>query len=523
MLFAQDGTHDALPQPSPLETPGATAAAASRVSAPAPISAPTAPGEVAPATLSLAIPTSMQASPFLEAAGYPAGLFWAPLLLLGGLGGLLLYQSGLTRAKNCAHTSVLLLFGVVFGLAGYWMGGFAVELGGVGNLHAALAQPVAPPERAALDEELGFSFGGHRWGLMGSSGFFLATDETTRGALAAPFFGQAVLVTFAIAAALSAGLERARLLAMAIFAFVIGAVIYPLMANWVWGGGWLAQLGPEMGLGHGVIDLGGAGMVHETAGTLALVIALVLGPRHGRFTRNRATGVPGHNVPFTILGTLILLIAWLAENAAAYAGVNTVPGATAAVNLLLGAIGAVLAAIFAGAGRRQRATPLRLTRALLGGTVSLCGGGALFDPWAAFFIGACAGLLVEAADAVLEKRAIDDTVNAIAIFGAGGAWGLVAIGLFANGSAGQGLNGVAEPIRGLFFGGAWHQLAAQIIGCAVNFGVVFVLGYGCLSIIQKIVGDRVRMADEIQGLDWTQAGALGYQPDVESEFSDDTR
>ena len=443
----------------------------------------------------------------------------AILLTLSSLAGFLLYQTGQTRAKNCAHTSVLLLLGVVFGWVGYWVGGFAVQTGGIGDAHAALALPLAAAEQSALDHELSLNVLGHHWGLMGSSGFFLETDSSTQGEVAALFLSQAVLLAMTLAAALSGALERGRLLAMAVVAFVIGAIIYPLLANWIWGGGWLAELGREFGLGHGVVDLAGAGVVHETAGVIALAITVVLGPRQGRFTRNKITGIPGHNVPFTLVGSFLLLVAWVASAVVGVGGISP-SGASAglaAANVLLGAAGAVLISVFVGAWRKQRANPARLTRALLCGAVSLCGGSAFFDPWAAFVIGLGAGLLVDFMAARLVQSQVDDPVNAVAIHLTGGIWGLLAVGLFANGVSGQGLNGISFAVRGLFFGGRWYQLAAQALGSAADFVVVFVLAYFLLHVVQKILGDRVPLRDELQGLDWIQVGALGYQPDVESD------
>jgi len=116
-----------------------------------------------------------------------------------------------------------------------------------------------------------------------------------------------------------------------------------------------------------------------------------------------------------------------------------------------------------------------------------------------------------------EKRQIDDPVGAAATHGVGGAWGVLATGFFANGTAGRGLNSVDGPVRGLFFGGALHQLIAQLIGAITGFVVVFILGYACLILIQKILGIRVPAADETEGLDWPQIGALGYQGDAEPE------
>jgi len=311
------------------------------------------------------------------------GSIFAPLLTLSSIGGFLLYYCGLTRAKNCAHTSMLLLMGVLFGFLGFWIAGFAIQTGGIGDAHAALMEPLAATEKSALDHELGLTTMGHHWGVMGNSGFFLATDETTRNGISGLFLVQAVLLMLAVAAALGAALERGRVLAMTVISFLTGAMIYPLFANWVWGGGWLAELGREFGLGHGVIDLAGAGVVHETAGTLALIIALVLGPRHGRFTRNKATGIPGHNVPFTILGAVVLIIAWTASNAAAL-GSDSSGGSAglAAVNVLLGAAGGALAFLCFGFWRKQRTTPARLSLGWLAGAVSLCGGPLLSSAFA---------------------------------------------------------------------------------------------------------------------------------------------
>jgi len=433
----------------------------------------------------------------------------------------LLYHCGLTRAKNCGHTATLLLVGMAFAWTGYWAGGFAVQTGGVGDAHAALAEPILAVGRNALDHELGFTIQGHHWGLMGSAGFFLTTEHISSNGVAALFFGQAALLVIAVAAALGAALERGRLLAMAVSAFLIGAFIYPLLANWVWGGGWLAELGRDGGLGHGFIDVAGAGVVHETAGTLALVIALVLGPRYGRFGRdNTSRTIPGHNVPFLILGTLVLLVAWTSVNAFAGADPATLsaPDAgLAAVNALLGAAAGMVVTFFLAGWRKERPTPVLLCRGLLAGVVAVSACSSLIDPWAAFLMGAIAGLIATGVAALLQRQRIDDPAGAVAIHGAGGAWGVLATGFFANGTSGMGMNDVEGPVRGLLFGGAWHQLAAQVIGCVTGFGVVFILGYAGLALIQKILGTRVNLVDEADGLDWPQIGAFGYQPDVDPE------
>jgi Amt family ammonium transporter len=534
LLPAQTDTNApaSIPDPTLLETPGATAHAAPAFVPPAaPIALPADAAAPAPPAHSDSVPptdkVSFQAESIVarqNADRFESTFF--SLLTLSALAGFLLYQCGQTRAKNCAHTSVLLLFGVTFALVGYWAGGFAVQMGGVGDSHAALPAPLPAAESGALDHELGLMIFGHHWGFMGSAGFFLITDDATRDGVAALFLGQAVLLAMAIAASLGAALERGRLLALAAIAFLAGAVIFPLVANWVWGGGWLAELGREHGWGHGVVDVAGAGVIHESAGALALAIALALGPRHNRFRRNYLTGIPGHNVPFTILGTLVLLIAFASSVSIGSGGAS--PGETAgsrvglaAVNVLLGALGGMIVSVFFGAYRRQRGLPVRFCRGLLGGAISICGGAMFFDSWAAFLIGAFAGFLVAAIVAGLEALGVDDPAGVTAIHGACGGWGLIAVGIFANGSASLGLNGVETPMRGLFFGGGWHQFAPQFLGCIMIFGAVFGLGYLAIHLVKKIVGMRVKLADELKGLDWPQVGALGYQPDVDSSDDED--
>jgi Amt family ammonium transporter len=526
LLVAQTDTNSATLSPSQMnfgENTGGTNSPATNAPPavnPTPIPVPATPASTpapaaTPAAATMAAPAGNGLSSTLGA-----------LIALASIAGFLLYQSGLTRAKNCGHSATLLLTGVFFGLGGYWVGGFAVQMGGIGDAYAALAQPFPPAERGALDHELRFLVLGHHWGLMGNSGFFLETEDSSRNGIATLFLAQAALAAIAVAAALGAALERGRLLAMAFCAYLIGVLIYPLLANWVWGGGWLAAMGREFGLGHGVVDVAGAGVVHETAGVLALVIAVVLGPRHGRFGRNKpAKIIPGHNMPLVVLGTAVLLISWMAVNALASASLVADPAAMspessvglAAVNTLLAAMGGLMISFALAAWQKRRPEPARLCRGLLGGAIAGSGGAGLIDPWAAFVIGGVAGLLVQGAMAYLERKRIDDPAGAAAVHGAGGAWGLLAVGLFANGTAGNGINGVATPVRGLFFGGAWHQLAAQAIGCASGFIVVSILGYLLVSLVQKILGNRAERADEIGGLDWPEVGALGYQGDVEPE------
>jgi Amt family ammonium transporter len=191
------------------------------------------------------------------------------------------------------------------------------------------------------------------------------------------------------------------------------------------------------------------------------------------------------------------------------------------VNALLAGRAGLMTSFFLATFRGKRPQPALLCRGLLAGVVSISACAEWLDPWAAFVIGIVAALLVQGMVRFLEARQVDDPTGAAAVHGMGGAWGVLAAGLFANGSGRIRMNDMENPVQGLFFGGAWHQLAAQAIGCASDFVMVFILGYACVSLVQKIVGGRVDLVDEVEGLDWPQTGALGYQSDIEPEGSVD--
>jgi Amt family ammonium transporter len=501
-----------------LATPGAVANE-SDVSASADTNAaPVAPPAAATATNAVAAPELSAAPANKPPVPATSWLVIGQLLVLGGVAGFVAWSCGLTQARHCGHTCTLLVAGLVFALIGFWLGGFAMQSGGIGDAHAALAVPADPAAANGLNHELGIPVGGRFWGVMGSSGFFLASDAGSRNATAALFLGQAVLLALAVTAALGGALGRARILAMAIVSFLIGTLVYPLLANWVWGGGWLAELGRDGGLGHGVVDLGGAGVIHLTAGVLALVLAIELGPRYGRFGR-RSASIPGHNLPLAILGSLVILLAIAALNASASpapAGADS-PAGLAAANTLLGAAGGLAASFVLVLYRTKRLDPAALCRGLLGGAVAVSAAAAIEEPWAAVLTGVIAGALVQATVRLLDRRQVDDPVGAVAVHGAGGAWGLAALGLFANGTGAGPVNGVNGPVRGLLTAHDGRQLLAQVIGVVVIGSVAYLLGFLCVKLTHKIVGIRVELADETGGLDAPKLGVLGYQGDAEIE------
>ncbi len=251
-LHAQPETNSDIPEPGAMAQKAATNAPPSTIAAPASTNAPSA--TQAPADSSSA-PMPTQAgteAPAPEAIRKPppvwnvAGSVLGAVMAFGSLAGFILYYCGLTRAKNSGHTVTLLLVGTLVGLLGFWIGGFALQCGGMGDAHAALMQSPDRSATSGLDYEVGFLAFGHHWGLMGSTGFFLASDDAAaRNSIAVLFLVQAAMVLIAIVAALGAALERAKLLAMIFCAYLVGFLIYPLFANWAWGGGWLAGNGPR--------------------------------------------------------------------------------------------------------------------------------------------------------------------------------------------------------------------------------------------------------------------------------------
>lgn len=513
-LAAQPDSPGSSPAVPPIDTnmaiPGATAqagAAAESNAAPATVASPAVAPELS------AAPKQVPVRPG------PAGwMILGELLAFGAIAGLVAWFCGLTRVRHCGHTCTLLLTGAMFALIGYWVGGFAMQSGGMGDAHAALAAPADPSAVSGLDHELRFPAGSHHLGLMGSAGFFLSADADSRAPMSALFLGQAVFLVLAVTAALGGALERGRILAVAILSFLAGGLLFPLVANWVWGGGWLAALGREFGLGHGVVDLAGAGVIHLAAGTLALVLAIQLGPRFGRFGRKPAP-IPGHNLPLAILGSLVVLLGLTALNAVAYPGApgEDSPAGFAAVNTLLAAAGGAAAAFGFLLYHGKRLDPAALCRGMLGGAVAISAGSALVESWAAVATGAIAGVLVQWTVRLLDRRRIDDPVGVVAVYGAGGAWGLVALGLFANSAASGAINGVSGPVRGLLTAHDGRQFLAQIIGVVVIFGIVFLFGSVLVILTHKIVGIRVELADEMAGLDEPKLGVLGYQGDAELE------
>jgi Amt family ammonium transporter len=290
--------------------------------------------------------------------------------------------------------------------------------------------------------------------------------------------------------------------------------IYPLYANWVWGGGFLSTLGRNYGLGHGHVDFAGSSVVHMTGGVSALVGATLLGPRIGKFTPNgEPRAIPGHSIALAVTGTFILAFGWFGFNAGStLAGMDTRIAIVAVNTMLASAAGALTATCYVW-HRFGKPDVTWMCNGMLAGMVAITAPCAYVSAPVAVMVGAVAGVLVVvAAFFVEEKLRLDDPVGAIAVHGVNGTWGALCVGLFANGSYGEGMNGVSGGVRGLFYGDS-GQLVANLIGIGTNLLFVGCVATLVFSLIERGIGNRVKPEDELNGLDLPEMGIEGYSPE----------
>jgi Amt family ammonium transporter len=305
--------------------------------------------------------------------------------------------------------------------------------------------------------------------------------------------------------------ERWKWTSFVIFGFFMSMLVYPIYANWVWGGGWLAQLGVNFGLGHGHVDFAGSSVVHLVGGIAALAGAMVIGPRLGKYDANgEPVPIPGHHIPMAIMGTFILAFGWFGFNAGStLAGGDLRIGVIATNTMLAGSAGA-LAAMWLVQVKFGKPDPSMLANGLLAGLVAITAPCAFVNSVSAVVIGALAGILVVFAVLFVERTLkIDDPVGAIAVHGVNGMWGILCVGLFADGTYGEGWNGIAGPVRGLLYGDP-SQLVASIIGILACWAWVFPLFFIFFKIVGATLGNRVAAEVELEGLDAHEMGAIGY-------------
>jgi ammonium transporter, Amt family len=418
--------------------------------------------------------------------------------------GFAMAETGFTQAKNAGHTMAMNFMVYGLGLLGYWACGFALQMGGVGNI-ASLSGGTG-----LLDGEFVVHLFGKDFGLFGTKGFFLS-GVTYDAVIFTLFLFQMVFMDTTATIPTGSMAERWTFKSFVFYAFFISALVYPLYANWVWGGGWLSQLGKNFGFGHGHVDFAGSSVVHLTGGVAAYVGAMVLGPRLGKYKADGTpNAIPGHHIPMAVVGCFILAFGWFGFNAgSSLAGGDLRIGVVAANTMLAGAAASFSAMLYMWM-RYGKPDVSMMANGLLAGLVAITAPCAFVTSVSAVIIGAVAGVLVCASIFFIERvMKIDDPVGAISVHGVNGAWGVLSLGLFADGTYGDGLNGVAGTVKGLFYGDA-SQFFAQIIGTVTNVIFVFVIMYVFFKVLNMIVPLRVDPEVEMEGLDQAEVAASAY-------------
>jgi len=390
--------------------------------------------------------------------------------------GFALLEAGATRARNTGAVFMKNLMDFCMAGLAYWAFGFAIMFGG-SELASGLG--VGNP-------------------FIGMSGFFLmgeANDVTTMEI----WFFQMVFAATAATIVSGALAERAKLNAYLAYSFLISAVIYPVYGHWVWGGGWLATLP----FGAGAKDFAGSGVVHAVGGIAALVGAMMIGPRLGKFdVAGKAKMIPGHNMGYVVIGTMVLFFGWFGFNPGSTLAATDLRITVIAVNTFLAGIMGGLVAYYIQFVRTGKVDIGATCSGIIAGLVAITAPCAYVDPWAAAVIGGIGGVLVIFGAEFLEKSlGIDDPVWAIACHGINGIWGLIAVGIFANGTYGD--------VNGLI-GGDSSQIIAQLISVVAVVLWTGITSFIIFGALKATMGLRVDEADEIAGLDASEFTQPGY-------------
>lgn len=404
----------------------------------------------------------------------------AAILVIFMQAGFALVEAGLTRAKSVANIMMKNLMDFAVGVLVFAAVGFAFAFG-EGN------------------------------GFIGTEGWFLNSETFSAGwlNLSLPTFFIFQVAFAATAATIVSGAmaERTKFKSYFIYSALITAIVYPIIVHWVWGGGWLSTLSTPF---H---DFAGSGVVHTTGGIAALVGTAILGPRIGKYAADGTPrAIPGHSIPFAIIGCFILLIGWFGFNPGSELAADSAVPAIAVTTLLAGVAGALIATLITWF-KDGKPDVAMAGNGLLAGLVGITAGCAALNNWSAVIVGAIAGALVVGSVYFFDRIRIDDPVGAVSVHGICGIWGVIAVGLFA-----------AEESdywkQGLFFGGGTDQLLTQLLGIAAIVAFTAVAMTIVFMAIKYTIGLRVSPTEEVEGLDIHEHGYAGYGVDVVTGFNE---
>jgi Amt family ammonium transporter len=452
----------------------------------------------------------------------PINFVWtllAGFLVMFMQAGFALMETGMCRAKNVAHTMSMNFMVYALSMVGFFVCGFAFMMGGINGTGGDSSIPLLGGPASlgihggpALSHMIYLTLFGKHWGICGFSGFFLSGHSISPGALCL-FFYMMVFMDTCATIPTGALAERWRFKSFAIFSVCVGAFIYSAYGCWMWGGGWLAALGVNCGLGHGAVDYAGSSVVHLQGGILSLILVYQIGPRIGKYdSEGNPRPIFGHHMPMVMFGTFVLAFGWFGFNAGSSLSGTTDRISLIAVNTMLASGSATAAACLFMWKIYGKPDPSMMCNGMLGGLVAITAPCAFVSPLCAFFIGMIAGLITVFAVLWWERNGIDDPVGAISVHAVAGLWGILSVGLFANGTFGDGYNNVAGNVTGLFYGEhSPKQLLAQLIAAVVCIGWNLIVGGLVFAMIGRLIGsNRVSPEVEIAGLDIPEMGAPGY-------------
>ncbi|WP_332692187.1 ammonium transporter [Halalkalibacter lacteus] len=393
------------------------------------------------------------------------------VLVLFMQGGFILLEAGSTRMKNAGHIAGKTIFTVGIASLVYWAVGWGFAYG-EGNAFIGMSD---------------FFFGD-----------FTTVDEGLVGSV--DFFFQLMFAAIALTIAFGGFAERAKLSAYIVFAVLFSAFVYPIVAHWIWGDGWLADLGKQ--------DFAGSTVVHLTGAMAALAATILLKPRLGKYNKDGSSNdLAGHNQVYTALGVLILWVGWFGFNAGSTLEVADGFFGYVALNTQLAAAAGAVAALFIAWAMTGKSDVPSMLNGALAGLVAITASCAFVAPWAAVVIGIVGGLIVFFSMKFFDKARIDDPIFALSVHGVAGVWGTVSTGFFATPELAA-MNGGSA---GLLYGGGFGQLGIQVLSVVACGAFAFVASYILLLVTKAVCGGlRVTEEEEIVGLDLSEHGGYGY-------------
>lgn len=430
--------------------------------------------------------------------------------------GFALLTCGLVRKKNAAHLMMLNFAAYVFAFIAYYAVGYAFQFG-------AVAVNAAPTNLGGTPTLNHFLLGSGLWGFLGGNGFFMAGPGYDAGSNVLALF-EVVFMETAGYIIVGSICERITFGAFLLCELFVGAILYPVFGCWVWGGGWLSQLGNTMGLGHGYVDFAGSTVVHAIGGFCAMALSIVLGPRLGKYGPDgKPRAFPAHNIVFVVTGTFILLFGWMGFNPGSTLGATDLRISVVAINTNLAAVAGSATAMLFWYMKFGKPDITMACNGMLAGLVAITAPCAFVGPTSAIVIGILAGLVVCLGVLFNDNvTKIDDPCGAISVHGFCGVLGGLCLGLFADGTYGQGWNGVGattylghagQGVTGLLYGDS-KQFMVQLMGAAICVAWAFGATFIVFKVVNSVKSMRVSKEVEQEGLDVPEFGLLGYPEDV---------